>query len=180
MALRYGVGLRDLDFSTQQQLGGSDYPTPMLAESPSGFIMTRYSMESPYYALPYEAYVQDQEVFNPFDDSTAIALQREYTAIDTDINLAAALPGIEPAERQDRFEQQPVLGLSNGREFYDTARLPKSPGNCSKTPQTEPREKLSSPFSFNGGSRSHIRSPDKQSGLPSCQLPSHLDRKDDL
>jgi hypothetical protein len=87
-----------------QQLGGSDYTNPMLVEISSEFDATRYPMQSPYYALPYEVNVGDQEVLYPLHDSTTLALQREYTATDTNVDLVAALPGIERVEWEECFE----------------------------------------------------------------------------
>jgi hypothetical protein len=182
LAPRHGVSLRDVDSSTLtlQQLGGSDYPGLILVDSSSGFDATRHSMQSPYYAPLCEANATDQEVLYPLHDFTTLALQRAYTAIDADIHLATAPPGIERVYREEWLSYQPVLGLSNGKDLYDTAPILNSPAERSKTPQPEPRAELSWPFRLYGGSRSYIQSPDERSRLPSGQTPSFPELKEDL
>lgn len=178
LAPRHGVSLRDVDFSTLtlQQLGGLDYPGLILVDSSSGFNATHHSMQSPYYAHLCEANAADQEVLYPLHGSTTLALQRKYTAIDADINLATALPGIERVNREEWPRYQPVLGLSDGEDLYDTVSILNSPAQCSKTPQPEPRAELSWPFRLHDGSRSYMQSPDE----PSSQTPSLPELKDDL
>jgi hypothetical protein len=58
-------------------------------------------MQSPYYALPCEADVEDQELLYPPHDFTTLASQRECTAVNTDADFVAALPGIERVEWEE-------------------------------------------------------------------------------
>lgn len=178
LAPRHGVSLRDVDFSTLtlQQLSGVDYPGLILVDSSSGFDATRHSMQSPYYAPLCEPNAAGQEALYPLHDSTTLALQREYPAINADINLATALLGIERVDREEWSRYQPVLGLSNGEDLYDTAPILNSPAHRSKTPQPEPRAELSWPFRLHDGSRSYMQFPDE----PSSQTPSLPELKDDL
>ena len=116
----------------------------------------------------------------PLHDSTILALQGEYTAINADNNLATVLPGFERVNREGWVRCQPVLELSNGRDLNDTAPIPNSAASRSKTTQTELRAEFSWPFRIYGDSRGHTQFPDERSRLPDGQFPSDPSLQDAL
>jgi hypothetical protein len=116
----------------------------------------------------------------PLHDSTILALQGEYTAINADNNLATVLPGFERVDREEWLTYQPVVGLSNGRYLNGTAPVSNSATSRSKIPPTELRAEFSWPFRIYGDSRNYIQSPDERSRLPDGQFPSDPSLKDDL